>query len=501
MAAWTAPTAADNCSMKSFTSNYAPGATFPKGTTTVTYTAKDSADNTSICSFTVTVIDNTPPVVSCPANITTLVDSASCSKAVSFTVTATDNCPGVTVVSTPPSGSVFPKGTTTVKSVATDAAGNKDSCTFTVTVTNPAPVVTITSPASGTIYSAGTPVTFTGSFADNKGTHTATWLFDVTAKAGTVNEATGSVTATYTFSTAGVYNVKLTVKDQCSDSGSTTLVGNFSAMIVVYDPNAGFVTGGGWITSPPGAYRADTTLTGKANFGFVSKYQKGQSTPTGETEFQFQVANFNFHSTSYDWLTIAGARAQYKGSGTINGSGDYGFMLTAIDGNVNGGGGIDKFRMKVINKTTSAVIYDNQFGNPDSTTPSTALGGGSIVIHQNGGPVASIGDRSAELSDRDLPKDYALLQNYPNPFNPTTEIRFDLPENSTVRITVYNILGKEVRTLADGEWGAGLARVTWNAVDNTGRDVASGIYFVRISAQSVTSDRHYMSVRKMMLVR
>ena len=105
--------------------------------------------------------------------------------------------------------------------------------------------------------------------------------------------------------------------------------------------------------------------------------------PTGETEFQFKVANLNFHSSSYEWLVIAGARAQYKGTGTINGSGNYGFLLTAIDGQVNGGGGVDKFRMKIWDQSNGDVIvYDNQIGASDNADPSTALGGGSIVIHK-----------------------------------------------------------------------------------------------------------------------
>ncbi|HKZ48575.1 MAG TPA: hypothetical protein VJ397_07300, partial [Thermoplasmata archaeon] len=68
------------------------------------------------------------------------------------------------------------------------------------------------------------------------------------------------------------------------------------AFVVVYDPEGGFVTGGGWINSPPGAYARDLTLTGKATFGFVSKYQKGGSVPTGETEFAFKVADFAFRT-------------------------------------------------------------------------------------------------------------------------------------------------------------------------------------------------------------
>lgn len=85
---------------------------------------------------------------------------------------------------------------------------------------------------------------------------------------------------------------------------------------------------------------------------FNSKYQHGANVPTGNTEFQFRVADFNFKSTNYDWLVVAGAKAQFKGSGTINGSGNLGFMLTAIDGQLNGGGQ-DKFRIKIWNKSTN----------------------------------------------------------------------------------------------------------------------------------------------------
>jgi hypothetical protein len=150
---------------------------------------------------------------------------------------------------------------------------------------------------------------------------------------------------------------------------------------VIYDPNGGFVTGGGWINSPAGAYYANPSLTGKANFGFVSKYKKGQSTPDGNTEFQYQAGNLNFKAIGFDWLVIAGAKAQFKGYGTINGSGDYGFMLTATDGQTNGGGGTDKFRMKIWLRSTGAIVYDNLLGAPDTTDPTTVLGGGSIEIH------------------------------------------------------------------------------------------------------------------------
>ena len=252
------------------------------------------------------------------------------------------------------------------------------------------PAVLITSPPSGAAYQIGSTVNFAGSFTDNAGvTHTAQWTFSSNSnsfsKVGTVNETNQTVGASFTFNSPGVYLVSLSVTDNSGNSGAATTVNNdLQAMIVVYDPNGGFVTGGGWIDSPLGAYRANLSLTGKASFGFVSKYHNGANVPTGNTEFQFKAANLNFKSTSYEWLVIAGAKAQYKGSGTINGSGDYRFMLTAIDGQSNGGGGVDKFRLKIWDNSTGGIVYDNQVNGDtgDNATPSTALGGGSIVIHK-----------------------------------------------------------------------------------------------------------------------
>jgi hypothetical protein len=145
--------------------------------------------------------------------------------------------------------------------------------------------------------------------------------------------------------------------------------------LAVYDPSAGFVTGGGWIDSPAGAYTPELSLSGKATFGFVSKYKKGQSTPTGNTEFQFKAGNLNFHSDSYDWLIIAGYRAKYKGTGTINGAGEYGFMLTATDSDP------DLFRIKIQDKIDGTVIYDNKMNSDDTEYDGTELGGGKIIVH------------------------------------------------------------------------------------------------------------------------
>ena len=73
---------------------------------------------------------------------------------------------------------------------------------------------------------------------------------------------------------------------------------------------------------------------------------------------------------------------QYQGEVAINGESNCGFFLTAIDGQLPGGGSQDKLRMKVWVTLTGQVVYDNQMGADDFADPTTVLGGGSIVIHK-----------------------------------------------------------------------------------------------------------------------
>ena len=94
-----------------------------------------------------------------------------------------------------------------------------------------------------------------------------------------------------------------------------------------------------------------------------------------------------------------------------------------------------------------------------------------------------------------LPQEYALYQNYPNPFNASTVIAFDLPYNSHVTITVYNVLGQQVTTLVDGRLPAGNHRVTWNGTSSSGTSVASGIYYYRLRADGFTATRKMILVK------
>ena len=100
-----------------------------------------------------------------------------------------------------------------------------------------------------------------------------------------------------------------------------------------------------------------------------------------------------------------------------------------------------------------------------------------------------------ELETSVIPQDYALEQNYPNPFNAGTVIRFRQPVDGKVNISVYNILGAKVRTLVDEFRVAGLHQTDWDGRNANGEQVATGVYFYRISTPG------FESTRKMVLLK
>ncbi len=254
------------------------------------------------------------------------------------------------------------------------------NATVTVLNVNPVPgAIVVDQPLVPVNTAVNAEVDFTDIGASD--THLATWDWGDGSICDTSSGDThctltqdagfGSTTSSHAYNDSGVYMVQVTLTDD--DGGFESITYQY---VVVYDPEGGFVTGGGWIESPAGAYtpgnETDPDITGKASFGFVSKYKKGASVPTGQTEFQFKAGDLDFHSSSYQWLVVNqnATNAQFKGSGTINGMGDYKFMLWGGDGTP------DTFRIRIWEKTNGrgeVSIYDNGVDQP--------LGGGNIVVH------------------------------------------------------------------------------------------------------------------------
>ena len=155
----------------------------------------------------------------------------------------------------------------------------------------------------------------------------------------------------------------------------------------------GSVTGGGHFDSPAGAYRRNSTMSGKANFGFTSKYDEGDDSPKGNLNFQF--GEMHFKSTNFTTMIfIEDNYVTFLGEGTINGEEVVDFQMWAGEG--MGDDGEDTFRIKISNGTS--VIYDNGDidGLPASSSDHT-VGKNKIKVRTNKdkGPKASASSAGA----------------------------------------------------------------------------------------------------------
>lgn len=99
------------------------------------------------------------------------------------------------------------------------------------------------------------------------------------------------------------------------------------------------------------------------------------------------------------------------------------------------------------------------------------------------------------------PEEYKLYDNYPNPFNPSTTFRFALPFDSDVKITIYDIMGREILSLIHNGTPAGYHNVLWNGRNSNGAPVASGIYLYRFEAESLENNQEFIENAKMMMLK
>ncbi len=258
---------------------------------------------------------------------------------------------------------------------ATNGAANTNYAGFAPSEPNQAPVVgtVIVSPNPVTVNtSVGASANFTD--ANTGDTHTAIvdWGDGSSPQPCNVTESNGSGTVTCVntsgYVTPNVYPLTITVSD-----GSLTGISPIQ-YISVYNPTQQSIFAAGHhLSSPIGAYSQNSTLTGNVTFGLTYKYQG--SLPAGVRQFSmdFKAADLSFSATTVSSLVIFNGKATLVGTGTINGTGAYDFLVVGVNH--------DGIRIKITDPSNgNIVIYDTQLGAPNTAIPTTPVIG-NVIVH------------------------------------------------------------------------------------------------------------------------
>lgn len=261
-------------------------------------------------------------------------------------------------------------------------------------------------------------------------------------------------------------------------------------------PNAGFEQ---WTGGEPNGWRTNNLS------GVLTTITQSSSSHSGASAVQGQVASIAGNPFGPALLSGTTGRGFPDSQRHASLTGFYRFTSTAGDvmpvivgmlhnGITIGGGGVVLGPAASYTAFTIPISY-NSTDTPDTCTIAVAIYGDSSGSTPHVGSVFLLDDLSlngvSEVDDRSVhASGVALDQNYPNPFNPTTTITFSLPQEGDVNISVFNLLGETVATLAKGRMQAGIHSLPFDA-----RDVASGIYFYRIEAGN------FAATKKMLLIK
>ncbi|PYQ92457.1 MAG: hypothetical protein DMG02_01355 [Acidobacteria bacterium] len=368
---------------------YTPALNY-NGPDSFTFTTKDATLVSTAATVTITVTAvNHAPV----ANAQSVTAATATARSITLTASDVDNNPlTYSIVAAPAHGTL----TGTAPNVTyTSAAGyvGADSFTFKVndgTVDSAAATVSLTvtavnnPPTVGAItwnvpvdpVKLGVAITGTASVTNAQ---TATWSWgDGTTSAGTISGT--SVSGSRTYTAAGVYTVTLTVKNAANASATSVF-----QYVAVIDLLAGSETGVGSINSPVGSYTANPSVAGTASISQLTAKYGADGTLgalTNAFRFSYSAAGFTFSSLSMKWLVISGNKSWLRGEGAASGVTDPCYFLVSVVDNTTT---LDKVRVKIWNKVTGKVIYDNQkdsagISAPDdaaavqsSTSPSTVM--------------------------------------------------------------------------------------------------------------------------------
>jgi hypothetical protein len=238
----------------------------------------------------------------------------------------------------------------------------------------------------------------------------------------------------------------MNITDQNKVTSSINTNDDMEEIVVIYDPNGGYTYGGGWFNSPAGALTSNPTAKGKVNFGFTVNYYKGATLPKGETQFELKVGDLQYNALNFEYLSISGYKAVFKGTGKIiGGQSGINFMMYVTDGALDGSG-IDKVRIKIFNKNTGQVYYDSQPGASDAANPTTPVGVNSqVVIGGINNTLTKVSASQQETSSESGPQlDVSAMPN-PSQDNFTIQLK-GVNKKDLITVQVFDQYGRLVET-------------------------------------------------------
>jgi photosystem II stability/assembly factor-like uncharacterized protein len=334
-------------------------------------------------------------MLTCPSNVEQSNDTGVCGAIINYTgPTYSGNCG--TVTPSQASGTLFPVGTTQVTVTAARLDGSSDSCSFNVKVNDTEFPVVGTATASPNIlwppnhqmedvtvnYTAtdNCPLTCVLTVASNEpinglgdGDTAPDWQVVDSHHLKLRSERSGK-------GNGRTYTITVTCTDE---SGNATIrmttvfvppnqKGNWIPVVV---PSNILNLKAAGLAAP--ANTSTAMFVGVVNFDFSAKPKPTAARINKEESLvQLIIGNLEFNAMNYDFRALSGARTQFKGFGKVNNQEGYKYVLTVIDGQAPGGGGVDKFRIKIWNDKTGEVVFDNQVGDADDADPTTPVGAG-----------------------------------------------------------------------------------------------------------------------------
>ena len=274
-------------------------------------------------------------------------------------------------------------GTYTLTLIVTDGRGGRDTSTATVTVANAAPTIvagSLTGPTSPIPLLAGrasVPIAF--EFKDPAARNDV-YAAEIACGNDVVLRPTnipvgeysgaGTLSVTCAYTTPGIYTVRATVSDE--DGGTSAPA--YYRDVIVYDPAGASVMGSGF-------YSGDGQGKTKTHFAFNASFASGASSPNGSVRLWIPGGQLNFEATAVEMLVAAGNRAQFWGTGTLNGAAAR-FRITVVDGDAAGAKRTaDAIRVELWN-AAGAPLYDTQSGAAQDAPALTPVEGGNIQIRR-----------------------------------------------------------------------------------------------------------------------